>query len=500
MKKKEMQKNAVESNTNYDDLIEGPVMVPEKKKKNNKRKYWIIGGAALIVLIIVIASIANANKAASSQTYQTDTLKKGDLVAVVGATGTVRANQTATLYWQTSGRIDKINYEIGDPVKAGDVLASLAQSSLPQAVITASSQLFSAEQALESVKLSSVAKSNAALALSEAQSAYNSALGRYWELKQTQGSEDQITLLEARYQIAQNKVDDLEDDYADMSELDDSNTKKATVLQNLSQARIDRDNIKKQLDYYKALPDSLDIQTTTAELDVAKSNLEDAQREYDRLKEGADPDEVAAAEATVEALKATISLASLTAPFSGTVTEVDSMAGDLVSSGTVSFRIDDLSKLLVDVYISEVDINSVAVGQTATLTFDAIANNEYSAKVTKVARVGETLNGVVEFSVTLQILDADEQVLPGMTAAVNIAVENKQDVLLVPNRAIRLVNDQYVIYIVKDGQKIMVPIEIGATSDSDSEILSGDVSEGDEVILNPSSSLIDIMQNSSGGM
>jgi HlyD family secretion protein len=481
-----------------DDLIEGPVSIPENKRRISKRTLWIIGGALLIVAVIVISSITNAKKAASTQTYQTSILERGNLVAVVGATGTVRANQTTSLYWQTTGRIEKINYALGDLVDEGDQLANLAQSSLPQAVISASAQLFNAQQALEQVERSTASRSDAALALAQAQRAYNSALGNYWNGTNTQGSDNQITLTRAQLQIAENHIDDLQDLYDKMDELKDTDTKKAETLQYLAQARIDRDNIKKLLDYYEALPDTLDKQTLEAQLDVAKDNLADAQREYNRLKDGPDPAEVAAAQANVAALQATIDMAYLTAPFSGTVTEVNSMIGDLVNAGTVTFRIDDLSKMMVDIEVPEVDINSINAGQSATLTFDAIPNKEYTAKVTEVARVGEFIGGVAQFKVTLQLLDADEQVLPGMTAAVNIAVENKQDVLLVPNRAIRLVNDQYVIYIIRDGVKMMIPIEIGSTSDSSSEILSGDVHEGDEVILNPSSSLIDLMQSQQG--
>ena len=65
-------------------------------------------------------------------------------------------------------------------------------------------------------------------------------------------------------------------------------------------------------------------------------------------------------------------MAHLTAPFAGTVTEASLSPGDQVTAGTLAFRVDDLSSLLVDVELSEVDINSVTVGQTVTLSFDAI--------------------------------------------------------------------------------------------------------------------------------
>src|SRR5690606_4543795 len=145
----------------------------------------------------------------------------------------------------------------------------------------------------------------------------------------------------------------------------------------------------------------------------------------------------------------TLKLARLEAPFNGTVTEVRSKVGDQVTPGTVSFRIDDLSRLLVDVQVPEVDINRIQVGQSARLTFDAIPGQEYMGKVVEVGRVGTPVGGVVNFTVTLELSNADEQVKPGMTAAVTILVQQLEDVLLVPNRAVRLREGQRVVYVLR---------------------------------------------------
>ena len=142
--------------------------------------------------------------------------------------------------------------------------------------------------------------------------------------------------------------------------------------------------------------------------------------------------------------------------------------------------------------VPEVDINRVVVGQPVELTFDAINNQAYQGKVNRVARVGTIESGLVNFKVTVEILNPDEQVLPGMTAGVNIIVSQLEDVLTVPNRAIRLVNNHPVVYILKNNIPAEVSITIGASSDSMSEILSGDLKEGDKVILNPPSSFMDV--------
>ncbi len=189
----------------FDDLIEGSVKTPEKKPKISKRALWIIGGALLIVAVIVISSIVNAKKAASSQTYQTSFLERGNLVAVVGATGTVRANQTTSLYWQTTGRIEKINFAVGELVDQGDQLANLAQSSLPQAVISASGNCFNAQQRSNGLRN----QPRPALKLPWRWHRLNELTTARWGIMErsgyTQGTGDQITLTQARLQIAENR-------------------------------------------------------------------------------------------------------------------------------------------------------------------------------------------------------------------------------------------------------------------------------------------------------
>ncbi len=165
------------------------------------------------------------------------------------------------------------------------------------------------------------------------------------------------------------------------------------------------------------------------------------------------------------------------------------MVGDQVSAGTVSFRIDDLSRLVVDVPVAEVDINRVKVGQPATLTFDAISGKTYNGKVTEVSSFGAPSNGVVNFTVTIELSDADAEVRPGMTAAVNMTVEQLTNVLLVPNRAVRLQNGKQVVYVMQNGVPTAVQITLGASADTNTQVLSGPVKAGDLVVLNPPTTL-----------
>lgn len=409
------------------------------------KKNW-----ALLILLVAVAVGAafwfTRNRAAGAQSaYQTTTIERGRLTATIGATGTVRAKQTAVLVWQTGGTVDTVNVKVGDNVPAGFVMAFLSKSSLPQSIILAEADLVSAQKTLDDLLNSDTARAQAAIALRDAQAAYDRA----------RKSRENLNGL------------------IDIQEI-------VTKTKNTPFGKIQVKEVKT----YKGYADATTIAKADEQLALARAKLDDAQRTYDRLISG-NVVEIAAAQARIDAAKATLNLARVTAPFGGIVTEAYSLPGDLVNAGTAAFRIDDLSSLLVDVNVSEVDINSVEVGQPVKLTFDAILGREYNGVVVEVAKTGTVTAGVVSFKVTVELTDADALVKPGMTAAVNIIVKELTDVLLVPNRAVRLSDGERVVYVLENNQPVKKVVRLGSSSDTMSVLVGGDLKEGDAVILNP---------------
>jgi HlyD family secretion protein len=120
-----------------------------------------------------------------------------------------------------------------------------------------------------------------------------------------------------------------------------------------------------------------------------------------------------------------------------------------------------------------------------TVTFDAVQGKTYNGQVAQINQAGDDKSGAVNFTVTVELTDADSLVKPGMTAAVTISVKEVQDALLVPNRAVRVIDSKRTVYILKDGQPVAVEVRLGATSDTNSEVVGGDLKEGDLIILNP---------------
>lgn len=410
------------------------------------KKYRVI---LLLLLLIAGGAYAyqtNQNRIANAESqFQTARIERGTLTATIGATGTVRARQTAILIWQAAGTVDTVNVKVGDNVPAGFVMAFLSKSTLPQSVILAEADLVNAQMTLDDLLNSDTARAQAAIALREAQSAYDRAYK----------SRDALNGL---------------------IEIQEVVTKK----ENTPFGVIEVKKVKTYLGY----ADKTTIAKSDEQLALAKAKLDDAQRTYDRLIAGSEA-EIVAAQARIDAAQATLNLARVRAPFSGIVTESYPLPGDQVGAGATAFRLDDLSNLLVDVNVSEVDINSVAIGQPVSLTFDAILGREYHGAVIEVAQTGTVSAGVVNFKVTVQLTDADSLVKPGMTAAVNITVKELVDVLLVPNRAVRLSEGERVVYLLENNLPVKKTVRLGLSSDTMSVVAGGGVQEGDAVILNP---------------
>jgi HlyD family secretion protein len=448
-----------------------------------KSIFFVIG--ILVVAALAVAYYINQNAQNAEGQYQTVVAEKGDLLAIVGATGTVRARQSAQLTWQTTGTVETVKVKLGDSVSANQELASLGMASVSQNIILAQSDLLNAQRSLEDLQTSNVARAQAEQALVTAQKAYDDAKTKYDGINFQRASDSYIKNTKAELDLAKQQVTLARRYYKLVENLNDGDSRKAQGLANLTAAELRVDQLTAQLNYVTGRPDEAEIAQRKSALDVATAQLEDAKRKLERIKDGPDPLDVATLETRIIAAQATINQVYVTAPFDGVITLVKPLPGDQVTPGTVAFRLDDLSHLLVDVQVSEIDINNIRVGQTVTMSFDAVLGRNYEGVVVEVSQAGSVVQGAVNFTVTVELTDADESVKPGMTAAVNILVKEVKNVLVVPNRAVRVIDGQRVVYVLKNGIPEMVKIRLGATSDTVSEVINGDLKEGDLIVLNP---------------
>jgi HlyD family secretion protein len=463
--------------------------------KNTRARTWIFLVLAVVVVAVIGVLVINKrNSSTATIQYQTVKAAKGTLTATIGATGTVRSNQTAVMMWQNTATIGSVNVKPGDQIKAGDVLGSLllapvTQSTLASNLVTAQENLaeLTSPEAIANAKLSVTA---AQTDVTNAQTAVNNE--QYWQ------NNALIQNYYAAFVIAKANLDKAQTAY-DNAHVGQyiNNANEANAYQSLYKAQQAYNTASYYYSLYSQKPTQTQLDKAQANLDLANATLKNAQIYLAALTGRAVPADATGtallqleqAKLAVQTAQENLDAAKLTAPFNGTVTEVSGMVGDQVSPGMNAFRIDDLSQMKVDVQVSEVDINSVQVGQPVTLTFDAISGKTYNGKVVEVAQAGDSVQGAVDFTVTVVLTDMDKSVKPGMTAAVTITVKQLNNVLLVPSRAVRLVNNQLVVYVLRNGQAQEVNVTLGASSDTMSEVVSSNLKAGDLIILNPPSTL-----------
>lgn len=460
----------------------------------------ILRTIALIVLAIAVVigiylgvKYFQDQQLASQSSFQTARVARSHIIASIGGTGVVRANQSAYLSWQTSGSIASLPVKVNDIVQPGDLLASLDKTTLAQNIILAEADLVTAQRNLNNLLQSQVNRAQAEFNLVQAQKNLEDAeKKRSYRNATTRGSKEQIDAARATYVLAKDEVQRAQDIFDKVADNSIEDRSRAIAESNLSSAIAKRDRALINLNYLTGSSDSEEIDESQAKLDLAQAQYNDAEREWNRLKDGADPDDITAAEARIAAIQATLRLSSISAPFAGIITEVRSKPGDQVSAGSISFRMDDLSHLIIEVPISEIDVNKIEVSQTVNFTFDAIPNKAYHGIVTQIARVPIQGQASVNYNVTIEMTDADSDVRPGMTAAVNIIVDEIEDVVNVPNRAVRVRNGIRYVYLLKDNLPIAVQIELGVSSETNSQVVSGNLQEGDVIILNPPLDLTNI--------
>jgi HlyD family secretion protein len=179
---------------------------------------------------------------------------------------------------------------------------------------------------------------------------------------------------------------------------------------------------------------------------------------------------------------------SVTAPISGTVNEINIKNGDdlgKLSSGSTHVTpiiIGDLGTMKSQVQVNEVDIPNVSIGQRATMTFDAIEGFTATGKVEKVDSLGTITQNVVTYNVTIGFDSLDNRIKPEMSASASIITGVKQDVLIVPNSAVKSQESTSYVEVLNEGTvPQQVNVEVGTANDTETEIVSG-VKAGDKVV------------------
>lgn len=197
---------------------------------------------------------------------------------------------------------------------------------------------------------------------------------------------------------------------------------------------------------FTASSSELTSAVTSAEnnLEKAKLALESDQsaEKVDSNKVEQDEISVSEAEEKLADAKAAANNITVTAPIGGLVTAVNNVNGDTVQAGKSVLTIQNMSNLNINVSVDELDVNKVALNQKTTIKFDAISDKSYEGKVAAISQTGTTSNNVTTYNVVVSITNPDSNIKIGMNGTATIAVQSKENALVIPAEALVETNGQ----------------------------------------------------------
>ncbi|MGD8736640.1 MAG: efflux RND transporter periplasmic adaptor subunit, partial [Anaerolineae bacterium] len=389
--------------------------------------------------------------------------------------GTILPEKQTTLSFKNPGRVAEVLVTEGQSVSAGEVLARLETSDLEFAIAQAEMALASAQNQLLRIQ-----QGPAEYDIAAAQAALQSAQAAYDRLV-SGPTQEEVRVARANLDQALANLEQAQAAYDQVA--DRPNVAMLPQALQLEQATIAAEVAQANFDLTMREP-------SAAERAAARSNIVQAEAALARLQEGVADEDLRASQLQVEQAQLSLDQAvhqldgtELTAPHAGTITLVGIKEGEL-SGGQPAFFLTDLSQYHIEVTVDEIDIGRVAEGQAVTITLDALPDETLSGYVDHIADTAQLDTGVVTYAVTIRLNPTTAPLRVGMTTNVDIVTEERDDVLLVPNRFIRIdrTTGQAFVERAQGDQVQPIEIQIGLRDETSSEVLAG-LEEGDTVVL-----------------
>lgn len=499
----------------------------------------------IIILVLLLAAAAvfawqQRRQAAQEPQFEIlrqATVMRDRITATVNATGSIEPEALVTLTFGNAGIVQRVNVQRGQTVAAGDVLATLSTEELELAVQQAEDALRVQELTLQQ-RLNSepspatlasaeadIDAAEANLTVAEANLASAQAAVLQAQAQKTQllagATPGQIAAAESQVASARLQQRNAEEAHnqtlrcftvalptgEEREECPGLGAAEEQARANVENANVALAAAEAQLQDLLAGPGPGDVEAADAAIAsaragvlaaqgnvaVAQANLARAQAAYDLLLEPAGADEVAILEAQVASAQTNLALAQLrleqsrlVAPINGTVAGVLVNAGEQASPGAPAITVVDEAAFHINVSVDEIDIDQVELGQAVEVTLDALPDTAVTGTIAEIAPTPASAGGVVTYLVTINIVDAgDVELRPGMSANAAIVVEEIEDVLVVPNWAVRLNRESGEAFVNvrrPEGTIEEVVVVTGLRNDQFSEVVSG-LREGDEVVI-----------------
>ncbi len=392
------------------------------------RRRLAIFGAIGVTLLAVLLWLVLSSRSAATIRYVSEAAVRGDLTVIVTATGSVQPTNQVDISSELSGTVRKVNVDFNSEVKIGQVLAELDTEKLVATVESSRARLTAAEAKVEEVE---------------------------------------ATRLEKQRDLTRKTV--------------------------LAERRV---------------ISALDLDTARAAHDRAVAALASARAD------------VGVARAELKLNETNLAKARIVSPINGIVLKRNVDSGQTVASSLqapVLFSIaEDLRQMEVQVDVDEADVGKVREGQKATFAVDAYPDQKFSAQIRELRYGSEVVQGVVTYKAVLSTDNSDLLLRQGMTATAEITVQRVEQALLVPNAALRFqppvdagsgqsggflrkllpgmpsfrpaspreeTSANRTVWVLRDGKPSALSVTIGASDGRRAEVLKGNLTDGQAVIV-----------------
>lgn len=509
------------------------------------------------IMLIMVLFVGNwAYRKITSTTgearYITSKVTKGTIVSAVTGSGQVSASNQIDIKSKVAGMINYVGIKPGDRVERGKTLFYVDSTDTQKAIRDAEISFASAQISLDKLKNQNsnenmnadLAKayddgfdtvSNVFLDLPGIMTGLNdmffksdSRTGQLnvdWYKEQVANEDrDEATIFKQNFIDSYNKAktayDTNFDKYKIVFRTSDHATVESLILQTYNTTKLISDAIKNANNYIDLVNSSMQKSNTdipiiitthksTLNTDTSKTNthLTSLVSVQTNIKDNKD----AFPNASLDIQSSELSLKqkanalqdakdklldyAIRAPFSGTIASVPVQKGDSVGSGTTLGTI-ITTQQMATISLNEVDIAKIKLEQKVTLTFDAVTDLTITGKVAQIDSVGTVSQGVVNYNVKISFDTNDDRIKPGMSVSAAVIISVKQDILTVPNSAVK--NQGSTTYVemfdaplplplagVQGSTSITPPrqqdVVVGVSNDTSTEIISG-IKEGDEIV------------------
>ncbi len=430
-----------------------------------KKKSLLVG---LLVLVAGGVGLWYYLSGKNQALYQTAAVERGTVRASISATGSCNAVVTVQVGSQVSGNIKALYADFNTKVKKGQLVAVIDPQSFQARVDSSKASLDSANASVVSAR-AQVEKANADVASARAAAAnQNAAIA-----KAKAAMLDAQRKLSARQQLFKQGIISKEDMDSAQSTYDQT-----VAEQQAADAQLDAANHQ--------------IQAVQAMVNVATTQLSSAQAQVKQAQAGL-------AQAQLD-----LDHTQITAPVDGTVIARHMDVGQTVAASftapTIFEVAQDLTKMQLDTNVDEADVGQVKVGQPVRFTVDAFPTQTFQGSVTQMRQAPINVQNVITYDVVVAVPNPDLKLLPGMTANVKILTNKEDNVLKVPNIALRfrppdVKPDTTVraagrrpdagstVWILgPDGKPQAAKVKLGITDGNFTAVESGDLKEGERVI------------------